>query len=164
LQFSLLSHFNVFIYDAPLRSGAEDSDEALEFNSGGTSRIYLIRGEKVMLDRDLATLYAVSTKVFNQAVKRQVERFPPDFMFQLTVDEAQTWWLAITANRSRSQSVTLKRGRNIKYRPHAFTEHGRGIAWIGSCAICDEGGVQWMCEEMSGCRGSERCVRTVKPL
>ena len=86
--------------------------------------IYLIRGEKVMLDRDLATLYGVSTKVFNQAVKRHVERFPADFMFQLTMDEAQTWWLEIAENRSRSQPVTLKRGRNIKYRPYAFTEHG----------------------------------------
>jgi hypothetical protein len=88
------------------------------------SAIYLIRGEKVMLDRDLATLYGVSTKVFNQAVKRHVERFPSDFMFQLTADEAQAWWRKIIANRSRSQSVTLKRGGNIKYRPYAFTEHG----------------------------------------
>ncbi len=79
--------------------------------------IFLIRGEKVMLDRDLALLYGVSTKVFNQAVKRHKKRFPPDFMFQLTIEEAQ-------ALRSRSQSVTLKRGQNIKYRPYAFTEHG----------------------------------------
>jgi hypothetical protein len=79
--------------------------------------IYLIRGEKVMLDRTLATLYEVTTKVFNQAVKRHRERFPSDFMFQLTMEEAQ-------ALRSRSQSVTLKRGQNIKYRPYAFTEHG----------------------------------------
>jgi hypothetical protein len=63
--------------------------------------IFLIRGEKVMLDRDLAALYGVSTKVFNQ-VKRHNTRFPPDFMFQLTIEEAQ-------ALRSRSQSVTLKR-------------------------------------------------------
>ena len=79
--------------------------------------IFLIRGEKVMLDRELAVLYGVSTKVFNQAVKRHRDRFPPDFMFQLTIEEAQ-------ALRSRSQSVTLKRGQNIKYRPYAFTEHG----------------------------------------
>jgi hypothetical protein len=79
--------------------------------------IYLIRGERVMLDRTLATLYEVTTKVFNQAVKRHQERFPSDFMFQLTMEEAQ-------ALRSRSQSVTLKRGQNIKYRPYAFTEHG----------------------------------------
>jgi hypothetical protein len=79
--------------------------------------IYLIRGEKVMLDRDLAVLYGVSTKAFNQAVKRHKERFPSDFMFQLTMEETQVL-------RSRSQSVTLKRGQNIKYRPYAFTEHG----------------------------------------
>jgi hypothetical protein len=75
--------------------------------------IYQFRGEKIMLDRELAALYGVSTKVFNQAVKRHKNRFPPDFMFQLTIEEAETL-------RSRSQSVTLKRGQNIKYRPHAF--------------------------------------------
>jgi hypothetical protein len=77
--------------------------------------IYLIRGEKVMLDRDLADLYGVPTKAFNQAVKRHKDRFPPDFMFQLTEQEAQ-------GVLSRSQSVTLKRGQNIKYWPYAFTE------------------------------------------
>jgi hypothetical protein len=79
--------------------------------------IYLIRGERVMLDRALASLYGVSTKAFNQAVKRHRQRFPSDFMFQLTLEETQ-------ALRSRSQSVTLNRGQNIKYRPYAFTEHG----------------------------------------
>jgi ORF6N domain len=67
--------------------------------------IYLIRGEKVMLDRDLADLYGVPTKVFNQTVKRHQDRFPRDFMFQLTEQEAQ-------GALSRSQSVTLKRGWN----------------------------------------------------
>jgi hypothetical protein len=86
--------------------------------------IYLIRGERVMLDRDLAKLYGVSTKAFNQAVKRHAERFPPDFMFQLTGEEARAWWLEATANRLRSQTVTLKRGQHIKYRPYVFTEHG----------------------------------------
>jgi hypothetical protein len=86
--------------------------------------IYLIRGEKVMLDRDLASLYDVSTKVFNQAVKRHRHRFPADFMFQLTKDEAEEWWLAVNANRLRSQIVTLKRGQHLKYNPYAFTEHG----------------------------------------
>jgi len=86
--------------------------------------IYLIRGEKVMLDRDLANLYGVSTKVFNQAVKRHRDRFPPDFMFQLTIGEAREWWLAVNANRLRSQTVTLKRGQHLKHRPYAFTEHG----------------------------------------
>jgi ORF6N domain len=71
--------------------------------------IYLIRGEKVMFDRALASLYGVSTKAFNQAVKRHRERFPSDFMFQLTIEETQLL-------RSRSQTVTLKRGQNIKSR------------------------------------------------
>ena len=86
--------------------------------------IYFIRGEKVMLDRDLADLYSVPTKVFNQAVKRHRDRFPPDFMFQLTMQEAREWWSEEPASRLRSQSVTLKRGQHIKYRPNAFTEHG----------------------------------------
>ena len=60
-----------------------------------------------MLDRDLAKLYGVSTKAFNQAVKRHAERFPSDFMFQLTSKEARAWWLEVTANRLRSQIVTL---------------------------------------------------------
>jgi len=79
--------------------------------------IHVIRGERVMLDRDLAEMYEVPTKVFNQAVKRHKERFPADFMFQLTKEEA-------VSIRLRSQSVTLKRGQHLKYRPHAFTEHG----------------------------------------
>jgi len=86
--------------------------------------IYLIRSEKVMLDRDLADLYGVPTKAFNQAVKRHQDRFPPDFMFQLTMQEAREWWSQETARRLRSQNVTLKRGQHIKYRPNAFTEHG----------------------------------------
>jgi hypothetical protein len=80
--------------------------------------IILVRGEKVMLDSDLAEIYGVETRILNQAVKRNTSRFPSDFMFQLTLEEAE----AIL--RSRSQSVTLKRGQNIKYLPYAFTEHG----------------------------------------
>jgi hypothetical protein len=66
--------------------------------------IHVIRGEKVMLDTDLAKLYGVTTKTLNQAVKRQAKRFPLYFMFQLTTEEALTL-------RSRSQIVTLKRGQ-----------------------------------------------------
>ena len=79
------------------------------------------RGQQVMIDRDLARLYGVTTKVLNQAVKRNIERFPDDFMFLLTMDEY-----------SRSQFVTLKpkRGQNIKYPPFAFTENG--IAMLSS--------------------------------
>lgn len=86
--------------------------------------IYLIRGEKVMVDRDLADLYGLPTKVFNQAVKRNASRFPPDFMFQLTMEEARKWWSDEMESHLRSQNVTLKRGQHIKYRPNAFTEHG----------------------------------------
>lgn len=78
--------------------------------------ILLIRGEKVMLDSDLAELYGVSTKVLNQAVKRNVNRFPPDFMFQLTPEEMKSL---------RSQIVTSNVGRGgRRYLPYAFTEHG----------------------------------------
>src|SRR4030066_2063089 len=86
--------------------------------------ILLIRGQKVMLDRDLAYLYGVTTKVLNQAVKRHKDRFPEDFMFQLTMEEAKIWWTEVRGGGLRSQIVTLKRGQPIKYRPYAFTEHG----------------------------------------
>jgi hypothetical protein len=86
--------------------------------------ILLIRGHKVMLDRDLAYLYGVTTKVLNQAVKRHKDRFPEDFMFQLTMEEGKIWWTEVKGAGLRSQIVTLKRGQHIKYRPYAFTEHG----------------------------------------
>jgi ORF6N domain-containing protein len=79
--------------------------------------ILLLRGHKVMLDSELAALFGVETKVLNQAVSRNIARFPADFMFQLTEAEATLL---------RSQSVTLKpgRGRHRKYLPYAFTEQG----------------------------------------
>lgn len=85
--------------------------------------ILFIRGKRVILDHDLARLYSVTTKVLNQAVKRNLDRFPEDFMFQLTKAETEEWE---RLKRSRSQIVTLKknRGTNIKYQPYAFTEHG----------------------------------------
>ena len=86
--------------------------------------ILLIRGQKVMLDRDLAYLYGVTTKALNQAVKRHRDRFPEDFMFQLNVEEAKNWWTEVKGIGLRSQIVTLKRGQHIKYRPYAFNEHG----------------------------------------
>jgi hypothetical protein len=92
------------------------------------NRIYEIRGERVMLDRDLAALYEVQTKALNQAVKRNITRFPPDFMFQLTYDEFENLRSQIESlersQPSRSQIVTLKtsRGQNLKYLPFAFTE------------------------------------------
>jgi len=84
--------------------------------------IRTIRGVRVMLDRDLAQIYGVPTKVFNQAVKRNRQRFPEDFMFRLSQEEAKT------LRASRSQTVTLKRGQNIKYLPYAFTEYGALMA------------------------------------
>src|ERR1051325_2097734 len=86
------------------------------------SLILLIRGQKVILDADLARLYGVATKVLNQAVKRNHDRFPVEFMFQLSAQEASASF------RSRSQFVTLKRGENAKYLPYAFTEHGALMA------------------------------------
>src|SRR4030066_466174 len=85
-------------------------------------KILVIRGHKVMIDRDLAQLYGVETRAFNQAVKRNINRFPEDFMFRHTNEEA--------AALSRSQFVILKRGQNIKYLPYVFTEHG--VAMLSS--------------------------------
>lgn len=80
------------------------------------SKIFLIRNFKVMFDKDLAQLYEVETKVLNQAVKRNINRFPKDFMFKLTSKEYEFL---------RSQFVTLKgQGQHSKYLPNAFTEHG----------------------------------------
>jgi hypothetical protein len=84
--------------------------------------IHTIRGVRVMLDRDLAQIYGVPTKAFNQAVKRNRPRFPEDFMFRLTQEEAKALQV------SKSRTVTLKRGQNIKYLPYAFTEYGALMA------------------------------------
>ncbi len=88
------------------------------------SRILLVRGQNVLLDSDLAELYGVSTKVFNQAVKRNQQRFPKDFLFQLTREEGRH------IDTLRSQFVTLKRGQHRKYAPYVFTE--QGIAMLSS--------------------------------
>ena len=82
------------------------------------SRILVLRGARVVLDRDLAILYGVTTKRLNEQVKRNARKFPEDFMFQLTREEARN--LA----RLRSQNATLKQGQHIKHLPYAFTEHG----------------------------------------
>lgn len=81
-------------------------------------RILVLRGVRVILDADLAALYGVPTKRLNEQVKRNIRRFPEDFMFQLSREEADSLL------RSRSQIATLKRGQNIKHLPFAFTEHG----------------------------------------
>jgi hypothetical protein len=85
------------------------------------NQIYFIRGHKVMLDSDLSTLYEVETKQLKRQVKRNIDRFPEDFMFELTPEEY---------NFSRSQNGTLKQGSNIKYSPMVFTE--QGVAMLSS--------------------------------
>src|SRR5260221_13032249 len=95
----------------------------LSAGQGIESRIFVLRGKRVMLDADLAKLYRVEVRALKQAVKRNVERFPGDFMFQLSSQEIESL---------RSQFVILKtggrigsqRGRHAKYPPHAFTEQG----------------------------------------
>jgi len=79
------------------------------------SKVHVIRGQKVMLDRDLAELYGVPVKRLKEQVRRNMERFPENFMLELTLEEAEA---------SRSHFATLKRGDNLKYLPFAFTEHG----------------------------------------
>jgi len=101
-------------------SGTPDARNAVVPVARIERAILLIRGEKVILDADLAELYGVATKVLNQAVKRHLERFPKDFMFRLTDQEAAAL---------RSQSVTSKRKRGgRRYAPYAFTEHGAIMA------------------------------------
>ena len=85
-------------------------------------KIYLIRNMKVMLDRDLAELYGVETKVLKQAVRRNIDRFPADFMFEMTKTEFEDW---------RSQFVTSKSDKiGLRYKPMAFTE--QGVAMLSS--------------------------------
>jgi hypothetical protein len=84
--------------------------------------ILLVRGQKVILDRDLAQLYGVKTKALKQAVRRNPKRFPQDFMFELTKEEFENW---------RSQFVTSNRDKmGLRYRPMAFTE--QGVAMLSS--------------------------------
>ncbi len=80
------------------------------------SKILLIRGQKVMLDRDLAELYGVSTGRLNEQVKRNTKRFPEDFMFQLTKEEFENWKSQIAISNSERMG--------LRHQPYAFTEHG----------------------------------------
>jgi phage regulator Rha-like protein len=86
------------------------------------NRIYLIRGQKVMLDRDLAEMYGVETRVLKQAVRRNISRFPEDFMFEMTAEELTNW---------RSQIVTSNSDKmGLRYPPFCFTE--QGVAMLSS--------------------------------
>ena len=80
------------------------------------NKIFFIRGVKVMLDRDLATLYGIETKVLKQAARRNIKRFPPDFMFEFTKEELKNWRSQFVASNS------IKMG--LRHLPMAFTEHG----------------------------------------
>lgn len=92
------------------------------------NKIYEIRNQKVLLDFDLAKLYEVETRALNQAVKRNIDRFPDDFLFQITTEE----WVALkTQNSNSSQSVmSSEKHRGQAYRPFAFTE--QGVAMLSS--------------------------------
>jgi hypothetical protein len=92
------------------------NDQSLLSEETISDKIYFIRNQKVMLDRDLAMLYQIETKVLKQAVKRNLSRFPEDFMFELTKSEFENW---------RSQFVTSNSDKmGLRYNPMAFTEHG----------------------------------------
>src|SRR5204863_99350 len=100
------------------------------------SRIRNFRGEKVLLDFDLAALYGVETRVLNQAVKRNADRFPSDFMFQLSVEETEMISQRVTSSAgqtvSDSSQIVMSSGkyRGKRYRPYAFTE--QGVAMLSS--------------------------------
>jgi hypothetical protein len=113
------------------------------------NRIYEIRGERVMLDFDLATLYEVETKVLNQAVKRNIKRFPDDFMFQLTSAEFESIKFQIEAiNQGASSQIVIKNHPNLKSQivtsswggtrklPYAFTE--QGVAMLSGVVNSDK--------------------------
>jgi len=97
------------------------------------NRIFFIRGRKVMIDRDLAELYGVETRVLNQAVRRNLKRFPSDFMFELSKQEMENWKSQIVIpnydNPLRSQIVISKKGGR-RYLPYVFTE--QGVAMLSS--------------------------------
>jgi hypothetical protein len=94
----------------------EKQETNLTIIEGIEEKIYLIRGQKVMLDSDLAVIYGVETKILNRAVKRNLNRFPTDFMFQLTNEETKLL---------RCQFGTSNKGRGgRRYLPYVFTEHG----------------------------------------
>ena len=82
-----------------------------------TNNIYMIREQKVMLDRDLAELYGVETKYLKRQVKRNIERFPEDFMFEMTKEEFQNW-------RSQFGTSNSSDKKGLRYAPYVFTEQG----------------------------------------
>ena len=99
-----------------------DNKEIAIADESVMNQIYVIRGQKVMLDRDLAALYGVETRVLKQSVRRNIDRFHEDFMFEMTTEELQNW---------RSQFVTSNSDRQgLRYTPFCFTE--QGVAMLSS--------------------------------
>lgn len=94
---------------AKLKSGVTIIEESI------IGKIHLIRGQKVMIDKDLAALYGIETRRLKEQVNRNLERFPGHYMFELTKEETEIL---------RSQNATLRHGEHSKYLPYAFTEHG----------------------------------------
>lgn len=92
------------------------SYESLLSEESISNKIYLIRNQKIMLDRDLAILYGIETKRLKEQVKRNISRFPEDFMFELTKEEFENWRLQIATSNSDKMG--------LRYEPMAFTEHG----------------------------------------
>ena len=131
------------------------------------SRIFTIRGVQVMLDRDLAELYGVPTKVLNQAVKRNIERFPERFMFQLGKEDIANLRSQIVTSSAetslRSQIVTLnkKQGQHLKYMPYAFTE--QGIAML-SAVLKSETAIAVSIRIMDAFVAMRRALASIAPL
>ena len=132
------------------------------------SRIFTIRGVQVMLDRDLAELYGVATKALNQAVKRNIERFPERYMFQLNKDDVANMRSQIVTGSStetslRSQIVTLNKGQgqHLKYMPYAFTE--QGIAML-SAILKSETAIQVSLKIMDAFVAMRKALASIAPL
>jgi len=117
-----------YLYNPKLTAMAKAKKDSIKLPDEVISnKIYLIRGEKVMLDRDLADLYGVETKYLKRQVRRNILRFPDDFMFELTEKELQLW---------RSQFGTSKSDKmGLRYPPFAFTE--TGVAMLSSVLNSD---------------------------
>jgi phage regulator Rha-like protein len=114
---TMAKNYDEYVYCNPIKyyNMAKTSKAIAVVEEKIINKIYLIRDKKVMLDFDLAEMYAVETKQLKRQVRRNIERFPVDFMFVLTAKEFKSL---------RSQSGTLKRGEHSKYPPMAFTEQG----------------------------------------
>ena len=110
-----------------MRSEGDEKDKVLKTEEI-ESLIVTIREQKVVVDRDLAQIYGVETRRLNEQVKRNPERFPEDFLFQLTTEEAGRWFC------SRSQFATLKRGKNIKYLPVGERSPNPSLLGGGECS------------------------------